>query len=76
MSELITKLWTWYQGKPAQVTVLSSGALLVDANQLLAADAAQKQIAQLEDFPLVSTDQGVAGRADSRDDTPEVRAGH
>lgn len=53
MSELLSKLWTIYQAKPAQVTVLSSGALLVDANQLLSSEEAKKQIAALQDFPTV-----------------------
>lgn len=53
MSEFFTKLWTWYQAKPAQVTVLSSGALVVDANRLLSSVEAKKQIEALQDFPTV-----------------------
>lgn len=57
MSELFSKFWTWYQDKPAHVTVLSSGALLVDATRLLSSEGAKKQIAALENFPLTPSPQ-------------------
>ncbi|TAK86969.1 MAG: hypothetical protein EPO20_05815 [Betaproteobacteria bacterium] len=52
MSELFAKLWTMYQSKPVQVTVLSTGALHVDAARLLSSEEAKRQIQALEDFPL------------------------
>src|SRR5436190_2056403 len=56
MSEIFSKLWTLYQGKPAQVTVLSSGALLVDAVRLLSSVEARKQLEALQDFPTTKAE--------------------
>jgi hypothetical protein len=56
MGKLIFKLYSdlrsIYQSKPPEVTVLSTGALSVDAAQLLSSPAAQKQIQALKDFPV------------------------
>ena len=55
MRKILSKLWTLYQDKPAHVTVLSSGALVVDAMRMLSSDAARTQLAALSDFPTVNT---------------------
>lgn len=50
--KFFTDLRSMYQQKPPAVTVLGTGALHVDAAQLLQSDEAKRQLDALKDFPV------------------------